>query len=339
MSWKVLVTARTLNEVGTEAIRLLKAANCELIIPPKMGPHKAKELLPLLEGADVVFASVDQYSAEVLNSWQARSLKMISRWGVGYDSIDVAEATKLGIVIAYTPGLLNETVADYTFALLLALARRVHEGHLSMNRGEWNLVWGSDVHGKTLGLLGCGRIGQAVAKRAAGFDLKVIAYDVAPSCDFAKLGIEQVSLPDLLSRSDFLSLHASLTPESRGIIGEKELRQMKKTAFLINAGRGALIDEPALLRALQEKWIAGAALDTFVVEPMPWGNPFRTAPNVLLTPHLASFGRETGERVSNMAAQAIVDLMSGKQPRMVLNPDVFKSRALRAHLNPEAVTP
>jgi phosphoglycerate dehydrogenase-like enzyme len=141
-----------------------------------------------------------------------------------------------------------------------------------------------------------------------------------------------VSLPELLAQSDFLSLHAALTPQSRGLLGEKEFRQMKRSAILINAGRGALLDEAVLVRALSEKWIAGAALDTYVSEPLAPDHPLRKLPNVLLTPHLASFGRETGERVSNAAAQAVVDLLNGKSPQLVLNPDVLKSPALRAPL-------
>ena len=142
-----------------------------------------------------------------------------------------------------------------------------------------------------------------------------------------------VSLADLLAQSDFVSLHAALTPQTRGLIGAAELRRMKKSAYLINAGRGALLDEAALVAALHEGLIAGAALDTFVTEPMPADHPFRGCPNVLLTPHLASFARETGERVSNLAAGALIDLMQGRKPRYVVNPEVFASPALRARVS------
>ena len=332
MSWKVLITARTLNEVGAPAIRLLHEAGCEVVIPPQFGPLPAEKLQPLLEGNDAVLASMDKFTAEVLNSSAAARLKIISRWGVGYDAIDVPAATRQGIVVAYTPGLLNETVADFAFALLLAVARRVHIGHSTMSAGQWQAVWGNDVSGKTLGLLGCGRIGQAVARRAAGFNMPLIAYDLAPSSEAEKLGIRFVSLEELLAQSDFLSLHAALTPQSRGLIGEKQLRQMKPTAYLINTARGALVNEAALVRALEEKWISGAALDAFVAEPLPADHPLRTAPNVLLTPHLASFARETGERVSISSAQAIIDLMEGRRPQSVVNPEVYNSAALRSKL-------
>jgi len=332
VSWKVLITARTLNveAVGARALALLREAGCEIIHPPKFGPLTADELLPLLNGIDAVFASMDKFTAAVLGSEAARSLKLISRWGVGYDAIDVPAATKSGVVVAYTPGLLNDAVADYAMALLFALARRVHEGHLTMRQGQWTSGWGHDISGKTLGILGCGRIGQAVARRASGFNMRLLGCDVAPNPDAEKLGIKFVSMDQLLAESDFLTLHAALTPETRGLIGEAQLRKMKPSAYLINTARGAIVDEAALIRALNEKWIAGAALDAFVVEPLPADHPFRTAPNVLLTPHQASFGFETGARVSEAAAQAIVDLQSGRKPQWVVNPEVFQSPALRA---------
>jgi phosphoglycerate dehydrogenase-like enzyme len=332
MSWKVLITARTFKEVGGPAGELLAKAGCEVILPPKFGGLEASELLPQLAGKDAVLCSPDQYSAAVLGSPSASSLKIISRWGVGYDSIDVPAATRLGIAVAFTPNLLNETVADFTFALLLSIARRVHEGHAWMSKGEWKPVWGRDVFGKTLGIIGCGRIGQAVARRASGFSIRLLGYDVAACPSAEKLGITMVSLDQLLAESDFITLHAALTPENRGLIGEKELRKMKPTAHLINAGRGALVDEAALVRALQEGRIAGAALDTFPTEPLSVDHPLRQAPNVLLTPHLASFARETGERVSLVAAQAIVDLMNGRQPQSLVNPEVLTSPILRAWL-------
>ncbi len=284
----------------------------------------------MLKGHDAVFASMDKYTAAVLGSPEASRLKIISRWGVGYDAIDIGAATARGVVVAYTPGLLNETVADFAFALLLSAARKVHVGFQNMSRGLWETAWGNDVFGKTLGIVGCGRIGQAMAKRASGFDMRVLGYDIRTDPAAEKLGVKFVPLDELLTQSDFISLHAASTPENRGLIGETQLRRMKKTAYLINTARGALVDEAALVRALREGWLAGAALDAFITEPLPPDSPLRSAPNVLLTPHFASFGRETAERVSTTAAQAIVDLMNGQKPRLVVNPEVFKSSQLRA---------
>jgi D-3-phosphoglycerate dehydrogenase len=334
MSWKVLITARTLNEVGTSAVQMLKDAGCELVTPPRFGPLPAEELQPLLKGMDAVFASMDKFNPQVLSSPEASQLKLISRWGVGYDAIDIPTATSQGVVVAYTPGMLNETVADCAFALLLSIARRIHIGHQTMSNGLWQAAWGHDVHGKTLGLLGCGRIGMAMARRASGFNMRLLAYDVAPNPEAEKMGITFVSLDELLAQSDFVSIHAALTPQNRGLLGETQLRKMKPTGYLINTARGALVDEAALTKVLQENRIAGAALDAFVVEPLPADHPLRKAPNVLLTPHLASFARETGERVSLAAAEAIVELMNGRKPRWVVNPDVYNSPALRAKLKP-----
>ncbi|MBU6401139.1 MAG: phosphoglycerate dehydrogenase [Verrucomicrobia bacterium] len=332
MSWNILVTARTLEVAGQAAVALLRDAGCHLSVPPRPGPLPLDELLARLPGADAVFASMDPFTATVLASPAAATLKIISRWGVGYDAIDVPAATREGIVIAYTPGLLDDAVADYAFALLLALARRVHLGHLTMSQGAWTPTWGHDVAGKTLGILGCGRIGQAVARRATGFNLRLLGCDVAPTPEAERGGIQFVSLDELLARSDFVSLHAALTPQNRGLIGETQLRRMKPSAYLVNTARGALIDETALSRALTEGWIAGAALDAFATEPLSSDHPLRQAPNLLLTPHQASFARDTGERVSLAAAQAIVDLMHGQRPRRVVNPEVFASPLLRARL-------
>lgn len=333
MSWKVLITARTFNDVGGPALDALRAAGCEIILPSKMGPLNATELTGMLEGVDAVIASPDAFTAAVLKSPVASKLKVISRWGVGYDSIDIPAATELGIAVAYTPGMLDDTVADYTFALLMALARRLADGHIIMREGQWKMVWGSEISGKTLGIVGCGRIGQAVARRATGFSMRILGYDVATPPAAEQLGIQMVPLPDLLAQSDFVTLHAALTPSSRGLIGEEQLKRMKPTAYLINAGRGALVDETALARALQDGQIAGAALDTFVQEPLPPDHPFRGAPNVLLTPHLASFARETGERVSLAAAQAVIDLMQHRKPRALVNPDVLNAPNLRAPIH------
>jgi phosphoglycerate dehydrogenase-like enzyme len=284
---------------------------------------------------------MDKFTPAVLKSNEAARLKMISRWGVGYDAIDVPTATAQGVVIGYTPGLLNETVADFAFALLLSVARQVHIGYQTMSQGLWQGAWGTDVFGKTLGIIGCGRIGQAMARRAAGFNMRLLGYDI--QCDpdtLAKAGVELVSLDELLAQSDFVSLHAALTSDSRGMIGEAQLRKMKPGAYLINTARGALVDEEALARMLREKVIAGAAVDAFVVEPLPKEHPLRDAPNLLLTPHLASFARETGERVSRTGAQAIVDLMNGRKPQFVVNPEVFKMPGLRAALHsPNASIP
>ncbi|MBM3821607.1 MAG: hydroxyacid dehydrogenase [Verrucomicrobia bacterium] len=330
VSWRILITARTFREVGEAATKFLKASGAEVLVPPKLGPLTVPELLPQLPGVDAVLASMDHFKAELLRAPEAASLKMISRWGVGYDAIDVPAATEQGIMVAYTPGLLNDAVADYAFSLLLGVARRLAEGHESMKQGLWKSAWGHDVHGKSLGLIGCGRIGQAMAKRARGFDMRILAYDIAPNAEAEKLGIRFVDLDTLLEQSDFVSLHASLTPDNRGLLNETRLRKMKSTAYLINTARGALVDEAALVKVLQEGVLAGAAVDAFAVEPLPADHPLRSTPRLLLTPHQASFTRETGEKVSMAAAEAIVNAMQGRRPRWVVDEAVYRSPKLRA---------
>ena len=334
MTWNVLITSSPFaDSVGKGARDLLGGADFSIAYAPKYGPLTDAELLPLLDGMDAVYASMDKYTAAVLASPQAARLKVISRWGVGCDSIDAAAATRAGIVIAYTPGLLNEAVADYAMVLLFAVARRVHEGHISMRAGKWLPTWGHDIAGKTLGLIGCGRIGQAVARRASGFGMRLLAFDPARSVEAERLGVRFTGLDELLAEADFVSLHAALTPETRGLIGEAQLRRMKRSAYLINTSRGAIVDEAALIRALHDGWIAGAALDAFVTEPLPATHPLVTTPNVLLTPHQASFGSDTGARVSEAAARAIFECHAGRRPQWVLNPEVFDSPALRMSLS------
>lgn len=311
---------------------MLRQAGCEAVIPPKVGPLTALELGAVLSEADAVLASLDEYSAPLLSSPAAASLKIIARWGAGYDAIDIPAATAQGIVVTYTPGMLDDAVADYTFALLLSLARRVHEGHMAMRTGGWKIDWGNDVFGKTLGIIGCGRIGMAVARRARGFDMRLLAYNRTVKPEAEKVGVKFVSLDELLAESDFISLHAALTPETRGMIGQTQLRKMKPGAFLVNTARGALVDETALINALSENRIAGAAIDVFTTEPLPKDSPLRSAPRLLLSPHQASSSFETGERISVAAAKAIVDLMQGRQPENVLNPEVFNRPQLRAKL-------
>lgn len=326
MSWNVLLAAGALKNsaVGDAAKAILDEAGCEITVALNAGITDAGELLSALEGKDAVLAGVEPYTKELLADAATSKLKVISRWGVGFDAVDPEAATEQGIIVANTPGLLNNAVADYAFGLLLALARRLHEGHLGMRAGDWTPAWGVDVSGATLGIIGLGRIGKVVAKRASGFGMKILACDPKGQPEAAALGVEMVGMERLLAESDFVSLHTALNDGTRGLIGEAELKAMRDDALLINTSRGAVVDEAALGRALDEGWIGGAALDTYCVEPMASDHPLRSAPNVLLMPHQASFGVRTGRSVSAMAAQAIVDAMNGKRPESVVNGEVLE---------------
>ena len=330
MSWKTLITAQVFGSPQASAWKLLLANGCE--VKAKFGPLSAEELAQAIDGADATLCGPDAYTREFFQRPEAANLKIVSRWGVGCDSIDIKAATEAGIVVAYTPGFLDEAVADYTFALLLTLARRTAESDAAMKAGRWEALWGYDLAGKTLGIIGCGRIGQAVARRAKGFGLRLLGCDLFENPSLRPLEIEYTSLPNLLASSDFVTLHAALTPENRGMIGEKEFRQMKPNALFINTARGAHVNETALAKALRKRWISGAALDVFAEEPLPADHPFRSTPNLLLSPHQAACARETGERISTAAAQAILDLMRGQAPQWIVNPEVFHSSTLRSPL-------
>ena len=326
MSWKTLITAQAFGSPRESAWKLLLANGCE--VKAKFGPLSTEELAQAIDGADATLCGPDAYTREFFQRSEATNLKIISRWGVGYDSIDITAATKAGIVVAYTPGILDEAVADYTFALLLTLARRTAEADASIKAGRWESLWGWDLAGKTLGIIGCGRIGQAVARRAKGFGLRLLAYDLLENPTVRSLGIQYAPLPKLLASSDFVTLHASLTPQNHEMIGETEFRQMKANALFINTARGAHVNELALTKALRKKWISGAALDVFAEEPLPADHPFRSIPNLLLSPHQAACARETRERISTAAAQAILDLMRGQAPQWIVNPEVCHSPSL-----------
>jgi phosphoglycerate dehydrogenase-like enzyme len=321
-----------MSKVGMVSLDLLRNSGCEVVLAEKMGPLPEVELSAVIPGFDAVLASVDKFTAAVLRSPAAKQLKMVSRWGVGYDSIDIPVATEQGVIVAYVPFLLNNAVADYTMSLLCAVARRVHEGHLHMAQGTWKPQWGHDIFGKTLGIVGCGRIGQAVAKRASGFEMKVLGFDPIRSPEAEKVGIRFASLEELLRDSDFVCLNVALTPETQNLISKPQLGLMKKTAYLINTSRGPVVDEPALAEALKTGVIAGAALDVFAKEPLAADHIFRNTPNLLLSPHQSSWAHETGANVSNAAAQAIIDASQGCKPRWVVDQNVYASANLRAKI-------
>ncbi len=273
----------------------------------------------------------DPIDAEVMES--APRLRIISQYAVGYDNIDVGEATKRGIYVTNTPGVLTETVADFAFALMLAVARRVVEADRYVREGNWKVGWhplmmiGRDVHGATLGIVGLGRIGRAVARRAEGFGMKILYYDVRRDEDLEReRGYEYRELDDLLRESDFVSLHTPLTPETEHLIDEEKLRLMKPTAYLINTARGRVVDQKALYRALKEGWIAGAALDVFEREPIPADDPLLSLPNVVLAPHAASASLETRSKMAEIVADNLIAFLEGREPPTLVNREVLRVR-------------
>jgi len=260
----------------------------------------------------------------------APKLCIASNVAVGYDNIDVDACTKRGVVVTNTPGVLDETTADFAWTLLMAVARRVAEGEALARSGNWrgwNLdqLCGADVWGKTLGIVGFGRIGRAVARRASGFQMKIIYTDAVRASEEVEKSVnaEFCDMNSLLAESDFISLHVPLLPETRGMFNGPKFLRMKPTAFVINTSRGPVIDEAALVAALENKKIAGAALDVF--ENEPFLHPGLKRSNVVLTPHIASASLETRTKMAVMAANNIVAMFKGQRPPNILNPDIFKT--------------
>jgi phosphoglycerate dehydrogenase-like enzyme len=283
---------------------------------------EAAELAPLLAGVDGCIAGNDRFTREVLA--QADRLKVISRWGIGVDAIDLAAATAHGVVVTNTPGLTADAVADFTFMLLLSLARNLAQCREVVESGGWDEVGGVNVCRKTLGIVGLGAIGRAVARRAQGFGMRVLACDPYPNEEAAReLGVCLVDLPRLLRESDFVTLHASAGDENEGLIGAAELALMKPAAYLVNTARGRLVDEQALADALRAGALAGAAMDAHRVEPPEPGYCLRGAPNCLLTPHSAFNSAETVEAVNRATAENLLAVLRGDRPAHVVNPAVY----------------
>jgi glyoxylate reductase len=247
----------------------------------------------------------DRIDRRVLDA--CRDLRAISNYAVGVDNIDVDACNERGIPVGYTPDVLTEATADFTFGLLLAASRRLVEGDAVVRAGRWltwepTLLLGHDVHGKTLGIVGMGRIGSAVARRAEGFGMQVLSSSHRGGAP----------LDELLEQSDFVSLHCRLTNQTRGLIGDAQLQRMKDTAILINTSRGAIVDTGALIRALGHGWIAGAALDVADPEPVPKGHPLLDAPNLIMTPHIASGSIEARTAMADLAVDNLVAGLAGE---------------------------
>jgi glyoxylate reductase len=312
-----------------EARRILDA-NCDIQYWVQADRPPREELLRRVKDKEgLICLLTEKINEELLRA--APKLRIVANVAVGFDNIDVEACTKRGVVATNTPGVLDETTADFAWTLLLAVARRLGEGEDLARSGNWkgwNLdqLCGADVWGKTLGIVGLGRIGQAVARRASGFQMKVIYTDaVRASEDIEKaLNAKFRDMNGLLADSDFVSLHVPLLPDTRALFDAPKFFRMKPTAFLINTSRGPVVDEAALVAALENKKIAGAALDVY--ENEPFIHPGLKRPNVILAPHLASASLETRSKMAVMAANNLVTLFKGQRPPNMLNPDIFKKK-------------
>lgn len=320
MPLRVLSTAEIYDDPQARA--LLADAGLELVDSPPRAPFDEASMIALLEDFDGVIADSDAYTENVFASHPR--LKVVSRWGVGIDSIDLAAATRHGVLVTNTPGIITDAVADLAFTFILALARRLKESDLLVRDGGWKKMISQNVGGATIGIIGVGDIGTRAARRAHGFGMRILAYDPIPRQEVAdQLGVEFVDLETLLAESDFVTLHCNATSDNRKMIGAAQLALMKPTAYFINCARGALVDEEALLVALQTGAIAGAGLDVFAQEPPDPANPLFALDNVLVTPHTATMDHATIKRVSMAVTANTLDALQGRRPRYLCNPDVW----------------
>lgn len=290
--------------------------------PPRLA------LLDRVRGVDGLLALLtDRIDDELLDA-AGPQLKVVSNHAVGVDNVDIPACTRRGIPVGNTPGILTDATADFAFALLLAAARRVVEADAYVRQGRWqtwgpSVLLGADVAGATLGILGYGRIGRAMAQRAAGFNMRILVSDPNPLPPGEATHVQAVDLETLLRQSDFVSLHTPLTPETRGLIGANELAKMKSSAILINTSRGPVVDQQALYEALKERRIAAAALDVTDPEPLPMNSPLRKLDNLLIAPHIASASFHSRDMMAYLAAQNLIAGLKGERLPHCVNPEVY----------------
>lgn len=306
---KVLVTPTSFSKnMDSVAGKKLKSFAREVIINPYGRPLQQDEAVELLKGVDGYIAGLDYISAEVIDS--ADSLKAISRYGVGYDRVDTLAAKKRGIIVSNTPGANTQAVADLAFALMLGVARRISKLDFEAKNGGWPRIQGVELYGKTIGILGFGAIGRAVAKRAAGFDMEVLAYDPFLTKEqIAQHNAAKAELKEIFERCHFISLHMPMNEDTKHMINDGAIALMQKDTIIINTARGGLIDEAAAYEALKAGRIGGMGLDAFMQEP-PLGNPLLTLDNVIATPHTGAATKEAGETMALMAVQNLIDALT-----------------------------
>ena len=306
------------------------AGETDMEVWPEEHPPSPQLLREKLRDVDGVLTHImDRVDGALLDA--APRLKVVSQLAVGVDNVDVKEATRRGILVGYTPGVLSEATADLAFALLMAAARRVVEADRWVRAGGWKLAFhpqrwlGADISGSTIGIVGMGKIGLEMAKRALGFDMEVLYHSrTRKEREERRLGMKYLDLPSLLESSDYVSLHVPLTPETHHLIGERELAAMKPSAILVSASRGPVVDPTALYRALKEGWIGAAALDVTDPEPILADDPLLTLDNLIVTPHIGSAGVGSRKAMCMLAARNLLAGVKGDRLLHCFNPEVYK---------------
>jgi phosphoglycerate dehydrogenase-like enzyme len=328
MSRRVIVAPAPLKEIDHVYGPILRGAGFTIEYPPRDHIEtelqmSEEELLTLLPGCVASLAGSEPYTRAVIEKAAPAGLKVIARAGVGYDAVDLQAATEHGVAVCFAPGTNQEAVAEHTFALMLSLLRNVRWQDMAIRRGEWPRKVVGFARTTTLGIIGLGRIGKAVATRANAFGFHVLATEIAPDIGFCEANrVSLVPLEELLKRSDVVTIHVPKTPLTKNLIRRETLELMKPTAFVVNTARGGIINEADLYQALKAKRIAGAGLDVFEKEP-PGANPLFALDNVILTAHTAGVDRKSREDMARLPAQAIVKLLAGEWPaEWVVNPQV-----------------
>ncbi len=318
-----------------DALKRLEEYYDVVLWPEYQAPPYEKLLEEARRSDALVTLLTDRVDCNLIES--SPRLRIIAQYAVGYDNIDIDCATRHGVYVTNTPGVLTDATADLTWALILAAARRIVEADRFVRSGEWYktrtgwhpmMMLGVEVHGKTLGIIGMGRIGRAVAKRAKGFDMRVIYYDVVrlPEEVERELGVEYAPLEKLLAEADIVTIHTPLTPETEGLMNRERIRMMKKGAILVNTARGKIVDLDALVEALKDGHLAAAGLDVFPEEPLPPDHPITKLDNVVLTPHIGSATWETRTRMADLVAENLIAFYKGQVPPTLVNKDVVKVR-------------
>ena len=311
--YKVVITARSFGKADDKAYECLQRAGCVWVKLEEEGSALHERLKHEIVDADALIAGLEDIGEELINS--AKKLKVISRYGVGYDKVDIEAAKKKGIQVTITPGANGDSVADLAVALMLDLARNVTVMDGSIKSKDQKRPQGIEMFEKTLGVIGAGRIGQGVAGRCRGFNMKILAYDVFQNEEFIReTGAEYVDLERLLKESDFITIHSPLTEETRNMIAAPQFKLMKKDAVIVNTARGGVIDEAALYDALKSGEIRGAGLDATVDEP-PYNSPLMSCENCIFTPHAGAATREASSKMSLMAAENVAEVLEGKECR------------------------
>jgi D-3-phosphoglycerate dehydrogenase len=319
---KVVVTAGSVKGSPT-ALDVMRSAGCEVVLGTTPAPIDETRLIEQTRDVDALIFAMEPVSAQLLDA--AQRLKVIARPGVGFDTVDLPAATRKGVVVTIAAGANDQSVADFTIGLLLAATRGIVHAAQSVQGNEWDRVTGTEAWGKTLAVIGLGRIGRGVAKRARGFDMRILAVTAHPDHAFGQAnGITFVTLDQALREADFVSLHAPLTAQTAGMINERTIALMKKGAYLVNTSRGGLIDEEALAVAVKSGHLAGAAVDVLRVQGRNSPSPLIGVPGIIVTPHMAAFSREATERVAMSAAASVVAVLKGQRPEGVVNPGVYE---------------